>query len=102
MLNSGVEICATKGTQVRAVFDGEVTGIAVSPTGGKLVIVKHGEYLSVYCNLTDVMVKTGQHVSLKEPIGTILHDEEQSKSSMNFQIWKGQKTMDPGGWLLLR
>jgi septal ring factor EnvC (AmiA/AmiB activator) len=99
MFNNGVEICATKGTQARAVFDGEVTGIAVSPTGGKLVIIRHGEYLSVYSNLTDVTVKTGQKVTVKQIIGTVAHDEEEGKTSMNLQIWKGQKTMDPSGWL---
>jgi septal ring factor EnvC (AmiA/AmiB activator) len=99
MFNNGVEICATKGTQARAVFDGEVTGIAVSPTGGKLVIIRHGEYLSVYSNITDVTVKTGQKVTLKQIIGTVVHDEEEGKTSMNLQIWKGQKTMDPSGWL---
>ncbi|MBA2610913.1 MAG: peptidoglycan DD-metalloendopeptidase family protein [Bacteroidetes bacterium] len=99
MFNNGVEICATKGTQARAVFDGEVTGIAVSPTGGKLVIIRHGEYLSVYSNLTDVTVKTGQKVTVKQIIGTVASDEEEGKTSMNLQIWKGQKTMDPSGWL---
>lgn len=99
MFNNGVEICSTKGTQARAVFDGEVTGIAVSPTGGKLVIIRHGEYLSVYSNLTDVTVKTGQKVTVKQIIGTVGHDEEEGKTSMNLQIWKGQKTMDPSGWL---
>ncbi|MEO6304159.1 MAG: peptidoglycan DD-metalloendopeptidase family protein, partial [Bacteroidia bacterium] len=99
MFNNGVEICATKGTQARAVFDGEVTGIAVSPTGGKLVIIRHGEYLSVYSNITDVTVKTGQKVSVKQVIGTVVSDEEEGKTSMNLQIWKGQKTMDPSGWL---
>ncbi len=99
MFNNGLEICATKGTQVRAVFDGEVTSIAVSPTGGKLVIIRHGEYLSVYCNLSDVLVKTGQKVSIKQIIGTVMHNEEEDKTSFNFQVWKGQKTMDPGGWL---
>jgi septal ring factor EnvC (AmiA/AmiB activator) len=99
MFNNGLEICTSKGMQVRAVFDGEVTGIAISPTGGKLVIIRHGEYLSVYSNLGDVMVKTGQKVSVKQPIGTILFNEDEGKSSMNLQIWKGQKTMDPGGWL---
>ncbi len=102
MINHGVEICATKGTQARSVFDGEVTGITVAPTGGKLVIIKHGEYLSVYCNLGDVVVKKGQKVTVKQIIGTILHDEDESKSSMNFQIWKGTKTMDPAGWLFGR
>lgn len=99
MFNNGVEICAGNGSQARAVFDGEVTGIAVSPTGGKLVIIRHGEYLSVYTNLSDVLVKTGQKVSVKQPIGTILFNEDEGKTSLNLQIWKGQKTMDPGGWL---
>lgn len=100
MFNNGLEICATKGTQARAVFEGEVTSIAVSPTGGKLVIIRHGEYLSVYCNLGDILVKTGQKVSLKQVIGTVMYNEDDDKTSMNLQIWKGQKTMDPSGWLL--
>jgi murein hydrolase activator len=99
MFNNGLEICATKGTQARAVFEGEVTSIAVSPTGGKLVIIRHGEYLSVYCNLGDILVKTGQKVSVKEVIGTVMYNEEEDKTSINIQIWKGQKAMDPGGWL---
>jgi murein hydrolase activator len=99
MFNNGVELCVTKGTQARAVFEGEVTGIAVSPTGGKLVIIRHGEYLSVYSNLSDVLVKTGQKVAVKQAIGSVMYNEDEGKSSMNLQIWKGQKTMDPGGWL---
>jgi murein hydrolase activator len=102
MFNNGVDICATKGMQARAVFDGEVTGIAVSPTGGKLVIVRHGEYLSVYTNLDDVLVKQGQKVTVRQPIGTVLFDEDAGKTSMNLQIWKGQRTMDPGAWLSSR
>lgn len=99
IVNNGLEICANEGTQARAVFDGEVRSIAVAPTGGKLVIVKHGEYMSVYCNLSEVNVKTGQKVTSKQPIGTVMRNEDEGKTSMNFQIWKGTKTMDPGGWL---
>lgn len=97
MNNNGVDICANKGTQARAIFAGEVTSIAISPTGGKLVIIRHGEYLSVYSNLGDVFVKQGEKVTVKQAIGTIL--DEDGKTSMNFQIWKGQKTTDPSGWL---
>ncbi|MCC6369876.1 MAG: peptidoglycan DD-metalloendopeptidase family protein [Bacteroidia bacterium] len=99
MFNNGIEICTSKGSQARAVFDGEVTGIAVSPTGGKLVIIRHGEYLSVYTNLGDVTVKTGQKVTVKQVIGNILYNDDEGKTSLNLQIWKGQKTMDPGWWL---
>ncbi|MBL7937325.1 MAG: peptidoglycan DD-metalloendopeptidase family protein [Bacteroidia bacterium] len=97
MNNNGVEICANKGTQARSIFEGEVTSIAISPTGGKLIIIRHGEYLSVYSNIGDVFVKQGEKVSIKQAIGTIL--DEDGKTSMNLQIWKGQKTMDPSGWL---
>jgi len=97
MNNNGVEICANKGSQARAVFEGEVTSIAISPTGGKLIIIRHGEYLSVYSNIGEVYVKQGDKVSIKQNIGTIL--DEDGKTSMNLQIWKGQKTMDPSGWL---
>ncbi len=97
MNNNGVEICANKGSQARSVFEGEVTSIAISPTGGKLIIIRHGEYLSVYSNIGEVFVKQGEKVSIKQPIGTIL--DEDGKTSMNLQIWKGQKTMDPSGWL---
>ncbi len=97
MNNNGVEICANKGSQARSVFGGEVTSIAVSPTGGKLIIIRHGEYLSVYMNIGEVFVKQGQKVTIKQVIGTI--QDEDGKTSMNLQIWKGQKTMDPKGWL---
>lgn len=97
MYNNGIDICVNKGTPARAIFEGEVTSIAISPTGGKLVIIRHGEYLSVYSNLDEVTVKQGDKVTLKQTIGSIL--EEDGKTSMNLQIWKGNKTMDPGGWL---
>ena len=97
MNNNGVEICVNKGTQARSIFEGEVTSIAISPTGGKLIIIRHGEYLSVYSNIGEVFVKQGAKVSIKQAIGTIL--DEDGKTSMNLQIWKGQKTMDPSGWL---
>lgn len=100
MFNNGIEICTSMGSQARAVFEGEVTGIAVSPTGGKLVIIRHGEYLSVYSNLAEVSVKTGEKIAVKQSIGTVLHNDDEGKSSLNFQLWKGQKTMDPASWLV--
>jgi murein hydrolase activator len=99
MINNGIEICSIKNAAARCVFDGEVTSVAVAPTGGKLVIIRHGEYLSVYTNLSNVNVKVGEKVKTKQTIGVVMSDEDDTKSAMNFQIWKGQKTMDPSGWL---
>jgi septal ring factor EnvC (AmiA/AmiB activator) len=99
MMNNGIEICSSKNAMARCIFDGEVTSVAVAPTGGKLVIIRHGEYLSVYTNLSDVNVKVGEKIKMKQNIGVVMSDEDETKSAMNFQIWKGQKTMDPSGWL---
>jgi septal ring factor EnvC (AmiA/AmiB activator) len=99
MVNNGVEITSAQNAPVRAVFDGEVTSIAESPTGGRLVIIRHGEYLSVYVNLGDVTVKRGDKVTVKQNIGSIKYNEDENKSSMNLQIWKGQTKMDPAQWL---
>jgi septal ring factor EnvC (AmiA/AmiB activator) len=105
IFNNGIQICCTKGTQARAVFDGEVTGIALSPAGGKLVIIRHGQYFSVYGNIGEITVKTGQKIDVKQIIGTVMYDEDEDKCQIEFQIWKdqngvGPKTMDPGGWLI--
>ena len=61
--NNGIDIATSKGALARAVFDGEVTGVANIPGSGKVVIVRHGEYLSVYANLDEVYIKPGEKES---------------------------------------
>jgi septal ring factor EnvC (AmiA/AmiB activator) len=100
MFNNGIELCTQQPVKVQAVFNGEVTGIALSPMGGKLVIIRHGEYLTVYSNLQEVYVKQGDKVNAKQTIGTVMHNEDGNNYSLNFQIWKGQKTLDPKLWLV--
>lgn len=99
MFNNGIELCTSQQTKVQAVFNGEVTGIALSPIGGKLVIIRHGEYLTVYSNLQEVYVKQGDKVNAKQVIGTVMYNEDENKYSLNFQVWKGQNTLDPKNWL---
>lgn len=100
MFNNGIELCAHQPLKVQAVFNGEVTGIALSPMGGKLVIVRHGEYLTVYSNLQEVYVKQGEKIKAKQVIGTLMYNDENNNYSLNFQIWKGQNTLDPKYWLI--
>jgi len=99
MFNNGIELCASQQMKVQSVFNGEVTGIALSPMGGKLVIIRHGEYLTVYSNLQEVYVKQGDKVNAKQVIGTVMYNEDENKYSLNFQVWKGQSTLDPKNWL---
>lgn len=97
--NNGVEISAAKGQTARAVFGGVVTGVTTVPGIGKIVIIRHGDYLSVYSNLQEVMVKQGDKIVLKQNIGSIAFNEDANRNVINFQIWKGQKILNPEEWL---
>ncbi|MFN6037006.1 MAG: murein hydrolase activator EnvC family protein, partial [Bacteroidota bacterium] len=99
--NSGVDITSTtKAANARSIFGGEVTLIAPMPDGdSKIVIVRHGNYLSVYTNLQKVNVKQGDKVTLKQNIGEILYSSETGGTTLNLQIWKGQTKLNPEDWL---
>lgn len=97
--NNGIDITTNNGSLTRAIFDGEVTGIANIPGAGQLVIIRHGDFLSVYANLKDVYVKSGEKIKTKQNIGSIIFDEDDSKTVLHFEIWKGQTKLDPEGWL---
>ena len=97
--NNGVEIATSKGASARAVFVGVVTGVTTVPGIGKIVIIRHGEYLSVYSNLNEVFVKAGDKIALKQTIGSVSYDEDDNRTAINFQIWKGQKILNPEDWL---
>lgn len=97
--NKGVDISTTKGASCRALFGGEVTGVVNVPGSGRVVIIRHGEYLSVYTNLEEVTVKTGDKITSKQTIGSVSFNDDEEKTMMNLQIWKGQKILNPEDWL---
>jgi len=97
--NNGVDIATSKGALARAVFDGEVTGGVNIPFSGQVVIIRHGEYLSVYSNLNEVYVKSGDKISTKQNIGSVIYDADDAKTELHIEIWKGQTKLDPEDWL---
>ena len=100
--NNGVDIATSKGAVARVVFDGEVTGVANVPSLGQVVIVRHGDFLSVYAYLNNVYVKTGDKVKTKQEIGNIVVDQDDARTELHFEIWKGQTKLDPEEWLYKR
>ena len=84
--NNGIDISAPKNAQVRAVFEGEVTSVLNIPGAGKVVIIKHGNYRTVYSNLQDTYVSAGSKVSTKQAIGSLLNKENSSVSLAHFEI----------------
>ena len=98
--NNGIDITCSKNTQARAVFEGEVSKIIIIPGANSAVLVRHGNYVTVYSNLVNVLVKQGQKLKIKQVIGTIFNDAETDKTTMNFQIWKETTKLDPQKCLL--
>ena len=97
--NNGVDITTTKGSLARAIFDGDVKAVVTIPGAGQFVLIRHGEYLTVYHNLKEVYVKVGDQVKTKQNIGSILFDEDDSKTVLHLEVWKGQAKLDPEDWL---
>lgn len=97
--NNGVNIGTSKGADVRSVFAGVVSGVLVFPGAGKAILVRHGEYLTVYSNLAEVYVQKGDNLELKQPIGKVLTDPAKGKTEVHFEVWKGQTTLNPSFWL---
>ncbi len=95
--NFGVDIMTNNGANARAVFDGVVSRIFTTPKETKAIIVRHGDYLTVYSNLSSVNVSQGQKISTKQMLGRIATDDD--KTELQFQIWKGTTKMNPEYWI---
>ena len=100
--NNGVDITTSKNANVRAVFEGKVTSVLIIPGAGRVVMVSHGEYRTVYANLQEVYVKKGDQVKAKDKLGKLLA-KESGISESHFEIWRilasGMSTVNPSFWL---
>lgn len=96
--NDGVNIQTRENEKVRCVFEGEVRKVAFIPSFGSTVIIKHGEYFSVYTGLKEVFVKSGQKVTTNQEIGTVISNND-GISELRFRIHKNTTALDPQAWL---
>ena len=98
--NNGIDIQTTPGADALAVFNGEVTRIFIVPGYNNSVIVRHGNYLTVYSNLSQVYVKAGDRVSTRQALGKIFTDTEDGNVTiLHFQLWKEKTKLNPEPWL---
>ncbi|MBO4738225.1 MAG: peptidoglycan DD-metalloendopeptidase family protein [Bacteroidales bacterium] len=97
--NNGVNILAEKSAPVRAVFNGVVSAVFdINDTKG--VIVRHGNYFTVYVNLASVTVKSGQSVTTKQTIGYLTQKSGDAHAELHFELLKGQEHQNPALWIL--
>ena len=97
-INNGVEIGSTSGAKVRSVFDGKVSKVLIIDGGGKVVIINHGTYRTVYANLESANVKEGDKVTAKQTIGT-LNSSDDGLTELHFEIRFGKERQNPTDWL---
>jgi murein hydrolase activator len=95
--NNGMDFNTTEGGSARAVFAGEVSGIIIIAGAGKTVMVRHGDYLTIYSNLSETYVQKGDKVEVKQSIGKVLTDDE--KTQIHFEVRKGESVYNPSEWL---
>ena len=95
--NKGINLTTQGPASARAIFDGEVTYV-FSYGGLKNVLVRHGSYISVYCNLSSVAVTQGQKVSTRQALGAIARDAS-GKYTLHFQLRKETSLLNPESWL---
>ncbi len=96
--NNGLNIATSAGSSARAVFAGKVVSIVHITTTNIAVIVKHGDYFSVYSGLDKVFVKVNNRVDRLQNIGKI-HTSLQGKTELHFELWKGKQLQNPSWWL---
>lgn len=98
LTNLGIDIQGEKEAKARSVFDGIVTAVFQQGKGLIGVLIRHGEYISVYCNFSRVGVKKGDNIKTKEIIGDIQLDET-GRTLLHFELRKETTKLNPSDWL---
>lgn len=98
--NNGIDISTQPNSKVKAIYEGEVKKIVSIPGSNIAVIVRHGNFLTVYSNLSKVFVKVGDIVTPQKEIGVVYSEPGAVKSIFNLQIWQESKIQNPTEWIL--
>jgi len=97
--SNGVRITTNKGSKARAVFEGTVLAVQVMTGNRKAVLIQHGNYITVYKNLENIVVNTGDKIKTKQLIGTVFTDKITDKTILGFVLSKNATTENPKSWI---
>lgn len=99
--NRGIDIQTAENQSVKAVYDGIVASVAFVPGMNNVVLIKHGDYFTLYARLKSVNVKKGEVISASQSIGEVFTDSD-GVTELQFQVWKNNTTLNPSNWLQKR
>jgi len=97
--NNGVRIDTDKGGKARAVFNGTVSEVQAVKGANQAVMVRHGDYITIYNNLEKVYVKRGDKVVTEQEIGEVATSKSTGKTTLHFLLYKNDQKMDPAAWI---
>ena len=97
--SNGVRILTNDNQEVRAIFDGIVYSIIVSKNGSHAVLIQHGNFFSVYKNLSEIYIKKGDPINTKQSIGKLSRNKSSGQTILNFSIFKDGSTENPSTWI---
>ena len=97
--SNGVRIATNKGEPVRAVFDGVVQGIMTPKNGNNTIMIRHGNYITVYKNLSKFYVSKGDKVTTKQVLGEVITNKASGESILSFGIYKDSAIQNPSIWV---
>ena len=97
--SNGVRIATNKGEPVRAVFDGVVQGIMTPKNGNNTIMIRHGNYITVYKNLSKFYVSKGDKVTTKQVLGEVITNKASGESILSFGIYKDSAIQNPSNWV---
>ncbi|HEY1060467.1 MAG TPA: peptidoglycan DD-metalloendopeptidase family protein [Daejeonella sp.] len=98
IFNPGINIKTAPGANVYAVYGGKVSKV-IYLVNSYTIIIRHGEYFSIYSKLKNTSVAAGQEVTARQSIGQVATDITEDLTEMQFQIWKGGTPVNPSGWI---
>ena len=98
--STGIHIATQKGSNAMAIFNGEILAIQTQSEGKKSVLMRHGNYISIYNNLESVYVNDGQKIKTGQPLGKIFTDRITGKTKLIFVLSKNTTRLNPTSWIL--
>ncbi|MGB0981791.1 MAG: murein hydrolase activator EnvC family protein [Winogradskyella sp.] len=98
--NPGIKIATQKKAAVKSVFKGEVSAISIVKNGNPAIMIRHGNYLTIYTNLSKIFVKKGDKIKTGQVIGEVFTNEIKGETLLGFRIYKDSKKLNPQYWLM--
>lgn len=97
--NNGIDISTVEDAEVRSIFNGTVRQVLTVLGSNNVVLIRHGNFLSVYANLSHVYVRQGDEITTKQLIGRVFTDNDENNSILHLEIWEENEKLDPLLWL---